>query len=245
MQDRGRGSSAISPHPSVRSEEVACTVLLWRHSVRGEGDQEGGKARTPPPFTYPCSGCVFCALWPPTRCGRAGETTVRSAHHQGDLEVDKGVGKQVCNPWLKLEPNMATECKYLLLIPPPPEAAGFVPAGILPAYHKPLSRHIHHLMFYPGRRNARQRCRTADGAVRQLAPIPLELPLPGGLPHLRRGESEALPPGGVGEYGGLRLRKSATDSELNALSAGSLSLVALATLQAWRAVLPSFGRARH
>ena len=104
--------------------------------------------------------------------GRAGETTVRSAHHQGDLEVDKGVGKQVCNPWLKLEPNMATECKYLLLIPPPPEAAGFVPAGILPAYHKPLSRHIHHLMFYPGWRNARQRCRTADGAVRRLVPIP-------------------------------------------------------------------------
>ena len=100
------------------------------------------------------------------------ETTVRSAHHQGDLEVDKGVGKQVCNPWLKLEPNMATECKYLLLIPPPPEAAGFVPAGMLPAYHKPLSRHIHHLMFYPGWRNARQRCRTADGAVRRLAPIP-------------------------------------------------------------------------
>ena len=97
---------------------------------------------------------------------------MRSAHHQGDLEVDKGVGKQVCNPWLKLEPNMATECKYLLLIPPPPEAAGFVPAGILPAYHKPLSRHIHHLMFYPGWRNARQRCRTADGAVRRLAPIP-------------------------------------------------------------------------
>ena len=38
--------------------------------------------------------------------------------------------------------------------------------------HKPLSRHIHHLMFYPGWRNARQRCRTADGAVRRLAPIP-------------------------------------------------------------------------
>ena len=112
------------------------------------------------------------------------------------LKVFKGVGKQVCNPWLKLEPNMATECKYLLLIPPPPEAAGFVPAGMLPAYHKPLSRHIHHLMVYPGWRNARQRCRTADGAVRRLAPIPLELPRPGGLPHLRRGESEALPPGG-------------------------------------------------
>ena len=215
MQDRGRGSSAISPHPSVRSEEVACTVVAAFR--KGEGGQEGGKARTPSPFTYPRSGCVFCAQWPPTRCGRAGETTVRSAHHQGDLEVDKGVGKQVCNPWLKLEPNMATECKYLLLIPPPPEAAGFVPAGILPAYHKPLSRHIHHLMFYPGWRNARQRCRTADGAVRRLAPIPLELPHPGGLPHLRRGESEALPPGGVGGSGGLRLRKSATDSELDAL----------------------------
>ena len=174
---------------------------------------------------------------------------MRSAHHQGDLEVDKGVGKQVCNPWLKLEPNMATECKYLLLIPPPPEAAGFVPAGILPAYHKPLSRHIHHLMFFffVTQVGARPdtRCRTADGAVRRLAPIPLELPHPGGLPHLRRGESEALNPGGVGGSGGLSLRKSATDSELDALSAGSLSLVALATLQAWRAVLPSFGRARH
>ena len=60
---------------------------------------------------------------------------MRSAHHQGDLEVDKGVGKQECSPWLKLEPNMATECMHLLLIPPPPEAACFVPAGILPAHH--------------------------------------------------------------------------------------------------------------
>ena len=170
MQDRGRGSSAISPHPSVRSEEVACTVVAAFR--KGEGGQEGGKARTPSPFTYPCSGCVFCAQWPPTRCGRAGETTVRSAHHQGDLEVDKGVGKQVCNPWLKLEPNMATECKYLLLIPPPPEAAGFVPAGILPAYHKPLSRHIHHLMFYPGWRNARHTVQDRGRGGSAISPHP-------------------------------------------------------------------------
>ena len=91
---------------------------------------------------------------------------MRSAHHQGDLEVDKGVGKQVCNPWLKLEPNMATECKYLLLIPPPPEAAGFVPAGILPAYHKPLKPQyppppvFTHIGAMPD-----TRCRAADGAV--------------------------------------------------------------------------------
>ncbi len=53
------------------------------------------------------------AVWSPTRCGRAGETTMRSTHHQEDLEVDKGVGKQECKPWLKLEPNMATECMHL------------------------------------------------------------------------------------------------------------------------------------
>ena len=60
---------------------------------------------------------------------------MRSAHHQEDLEVDKGVGKQGATRGFKLEPNMATECMYLLLIPPPPEAACLVPAGILPAYH--------------------------------------------------------------------------------------------------------------
>jgi hypothetical protein len=97
---------------------------------------------------------------------------VRSAHHQGDLEVDKGVGKQVCNPWLKLEPNMATECKYLLLIPPPPEAAGFVPAGILPAYHKPLSRNIHHLTFYPDLRNARHTVQGRGRGSSAISPHP-------------------------------------------------------------------------
>ena len=91
---------------------------------------------------------------------------MRSAHHQGDLEVDKGVGKQVCNPWLKLEPNMATECKYLLLTPPPPEAAGFVPAGILPAYHnffKPQYPPPH--VFIPIGAMPDTRCRAADGAI--------------------------------------------------------------------------------
>ena len=91
---------------------------------------------------------------------------MRSAHHQGDLEVDKGVGKQVCNPWLKFEPNMATECMYLLLIPPPPEAAGFVPAGILPAYHKPFKpQYPPPHVFNKIGAMPDTRCRAADGAV--------------------------------------------------------------------------------
>jgi hypothetical protein len=106
---------------------------------------------------------------------------VRSAHHQEDLEVDKGVGKQECNPWLKLEPNMATECMHLLLRPPPPEAACLVPAGIPACSPQCLSRHIHHLIFFTGWRNARNGAGPKRGSS-AFSPLPPELPRPGDCP---------------------------------------------------------------
>ena len=122
---------------------------------------------------------------------------MRSAHHQGDLEVDKGVGKQECSPWLKLEPNMATECMYTYFLYHrlPKRRALCLQAFCLLTTNPKAAISTTSCFTQVGAMPAK-RCRTADGAVRRLAPIPLELPPSGGLPHLRRGESEALPPEG-------------------------------------------------
>ena len=125
---------------------------------------------------------------------------MRSARHQENLEVSKGGARVQAVAEARAQNGHGMQ---LMLIPTASRAACFVPAGIPARSPQRLSRHPPPLLFL-GWRNARNGA-GPNGAVRRLAPSHLNCTAPGAT-HLRRGESEALPPGGAGESGGLRLK---------------------------------------